>query len=555
MDKLNINNLLINFIFNNKISFFFYLLCTMVEYPVIYIYIPEYYGKVINSFKDKSQSSFLYFIKILTLLYIFSWITDGIIMLTMYFIIPKFTEYATGHIFEFIIDHYEHDFENIPMGEIISKIIKIPSILFEYIDVIKNEIIKYMFVFIGGFIHYYSVSNNSLLVYSIFVILNYIFMYVLYKYFNTLEIKGNAYQDKLYEVIVDCLNNMASIYTCNQESYEKDRFYTSTFVDYKHIMYKIRELYMAGNVVWGLTVIAMFISLNYILYSTYLKKEINAEKLVSSFIITFSIIRIFEKTERSSNSISTITSKIADTEQFFNSLDSIKQNKKEVKNTFKNGDIIIRNVYHKYDKDFVLDNINIQIQKGEKIAFIGQIGSGKTTMIKILIGFQPLLMGDITIGGVNINNISNEDIRKHIFYIPQKPKLFNRTLYENIIYGLKSPPSKTEILTILDDLKLDDIKTVFEPKMNELTGIEGNKLSGGQRQIVWLLRSFFRNTNIIIMDEPTAALDPDHKERIIHIIKKLSIGKTVIIVTHDKIDDSFRKIEFKSGKLISSSYF
>ena len=555
MDTLNINNLLIKFISNNKLSFLFYLLFTMIEYPLIYIYIPEFYGKVINSFKDKSQSSFVYFIKILTLLYIISWVCDGIVMLTMYFIIPEFTEYATGHIFEFIIDHYEHDFENIHMGEIITKIIKIPSILFEYIDVIKNEIIKYVFVFISGFIHYYSISNNSILVYSFFVVLNYIFMYVIYTKFHILELKSNKYHDKLYEVIVDCLNNMASIYTCNQESYEKDSFYTSTFVDYKQIMYKLRELYMTGNVIWGFVVIMMFISLNYILYTTYLKKEINAEKLISSFIITFSIIRIFEKTERCANSIATINSKILDIELFFNNLSSIDKNIKQINNTFKNGDIIIKNVYHKYDKDFVLDNINIQIQKGEKIAFVGQIGSGKTTMIKILIGFQPLLMGNITIGGININNISNEDIRKHIFYIPQKPKIFNRTLYENIIYGLKSPPSKTEILTILDDLKLDDIKTVFEPKMDELMGVEGNKLSGGQRQIVWLLRSFFRNTNIIIMDEPTASLDPEHKERIIHIIKKLSIGKTVIIVSHDNIDDSFRKIEFKSGKLISSSYF
>jgi ABC-type bacteriocin/lantibiotic exporter with double-glycine peptidase domain len=475
-------------------------------------------------------------------------------MLAMYYILPKFTEYATGHIFEYIIDHYEHDFDNIHMGEIISKIIKIPSILFEYIDVIKNEIIKYIFVFVGGFIHYYSVSKTSLLLYTLFVVLNYVFMYVLYKYFHKLDLKANKSQDTLYDVIVDCLNNMASIYTCNQETFEKDNFYTSTFADYKDIMYKTRELYMTGNVVWGFFVVLVFISLNYVLYKTYLKKEIDAEKLISSFIITFSIIRIFEKTERCSSNISSINSKISDTETFFNSLNN-RNNKKANTNTFKNGDIIISNVYHKYDKDFVLDNINIQIQKGEKIAFVGQIGSGKTTMIKILIGFQPLLMGNITIGGVNINNISNEDIRKHIFYIPQKPKLFNRTLYENIVYGLKKPPSKTEILTLLDDLKLDDIKKVFEPKMDELMGVEGNKLSGGQRQIVWLLRSFFRHTHIIIMDEPTASLDPENKERIIHIIKKLSIGKTVIIVSHDTIDDSFRKIEFKAGKLISSSYF
>jgi len=529
----------------------------MCEYPIHYIYIPDYYGKVINSFKDKTHSLFVYFVKILTLFYILEWISSGIVMLTVYYIIPQFTEYVTGCIFDFIIDHYELDFDNIHMGEILSKLIKLPTVLFDYIDVIKIEIMKNLFVFMSGFIHYYSISKSSLVLFSVCVIINYIYTYGMYLLFNDCELKSNIYQDKMYEALIDCLNNMATIYTCNQTEYEKERFHTSTIVDYKRIMYKIRELFMKGNVLWGGIIISMFIGLNYVLYNTYLKKEINTQQLVSTFIITYSIIRVFELAERNAHNISSIVSKIKDAELFFNNLSNVNKNIKQVKNTFKNGDIIISNVYHKYDKkyDFVLDNINIQIQKGEKIAFVGQIGSGKSTMIKMIMGFQPLLLGNITIAGVSVNNISNEDIRTHIFYIPQKPKLFNRTLYENIIYGLKKPPSKTEILTILDDLKLEDIKKVFEPKMDDLMGVEGNKLSGGQRQIVWLLRSFFRNTHIIIMDEPTASLDPENKERIVHIIKKLSIGKTVIIVSHDDIDDSFRKIEFKAGKLVSSSYF
>ena len=80
--------------------------------------------------------------------------------------------------------------------------------------------------------------------------------------------------------------------------------------------------------------------------------------------------------------------------------------------------------------------------KGENVAFVGQIGSGKSTMIKLLLGFQPLRMGHITIGGVEVNDISNKELRKYIFYIPQIPKLFNRTLYENIIYGIDTKPSK-----------------------------------------------------------------------------------------------------------------
>ena len=86
-------------------------------------------------------------------------------------------------------------------------------------------------------------------------------------------------------------------------------------------------------------------------------------------------------------------------------------------------------------------------------------------------------------------------------------------------------------------------------------GITGNNLSGGQRQMVWLLRSFYRPSRILVLDEPTASLDPANKEIMIRIIQRISIGKTVIIVSHDNIDSSFRKITLHKGRLIESSYF
>jgi ABC-type multidrug transport system fused ATPase/permease subunit len=556
MNKLNIHNLLIAFIKSNVVLFGLYFLFTLIQYPLHYIYTPEYYGKVINAFKDKNQNKFIYFIKILVGLYVVELILSGLVMTTLYFIIPKFTEYATGSIFEFIIDHYENDFENIPIGEILSKTIRMPNILFDYIDIIKNEFLKYIFVFISGFIHYYSVSKYSFFAYGGFIILNYVYIYVMYTLFNKYELKSNSLQDKMYELLIDCLNNLVSIYSFNQEEYEKKRFYTTSFINYKENMYKTKELYLKGDVVWSSVNVSIFVILNFLLYKAYKNKEIDAEKLISTFIITFSIIKIFDNSERCAYNISRVHSQIKDSESFFNTISkySVNPNKKSI-SRFKNGDIVIKDVYHKYNKDFVLEKINITIKKGEKIAFVGQIGSGKSTMIKLLLGFQPLLMGHISIGGVNINNIPNNEIRQNIFYIPQKPKLFNRTLYDNIVYGIKTPPSKEEILSILEDLNLTDLKNEFEERMDKLMGIEGNNLSGGQRQIVWLLRAFFRKSYILILDEPTSALDPENKNRLIHVIKKLTIGKTLIIVSHDQIDESFRKIEFKDGKLISNSYF
>ena len=555
METLNIHSLLLTFMKNNMFLFAIYFVFAFLQYPIHDIYIPDYYGKVINSFKDKN-SSFIFFFKMLVFLYILEWLFDGLVMVSLYYIVPDFTEYITGTMFEFIIDNYELDFENIPIGEILSKIIRIPNILFDYINIIKYDFLRYIFVFINGFIHYYGVSTNLSILYSFIIALNYIFIYIMYKNYNFYEMKSNYYQDNIYELLIDCLNNLTSIYAFNQEEVEKQNFYDKTYAKFKQILYAIKAVSFKGNVVWGITMVIVFISMNYVMYQSYLKKEITAEKAVSTFIITFSLIRMLENAEKISYGFSRIQCQIKDSENFFNNISRVNSNDNKTNTrTFKNGNIVYSHVYHKYGDEFVLENINLTIEKGENVAFIGQIGSGKSTMIKLLLGFQPLRMGHITIGGVDVNDISNKELRKYIFYIPQKPKLFNRTLYENIVYGLKKKPSKEDIIKLLDDLELNDLKVEFGQKMDLLVGVEGNKLSGGQRQIVWLLRSLFRPSYILVLDEPTASLDPENKKIMVSIIQKMSVGKTVIIVSHDDIDASFRKVKFNEGRMIENSYF
>jgi ABC-type multidrug transport system fused ATPase/permease subunit len=378
----------------------------------------------------------------------------------------------------------------------------------------------------------------------------------MYNLFLQNDLAKNVVQDKMYEALVDCFNNFSSVYTFNQQEYEIERFYNLSYLEYKLEVHKSWEMYIKSYIFWGFVTVSMFLVMNYIIYNDYKKKRIDSDTLISTFIITFSIIRLYEKAETSASKYADVFSKILDTEKFFNNISTYNFNSKKVGNeSFKNGDIVFKNVYHKYNDTFVLENINLTIKKGEKVAFVGHIGSGKTTMIKLILGFQPIVMGDIIIGDVNINNIPNKTLRREIFYIPQKPKLFNRTLYENIVYGLKKPPSGEDIIRLLKDLEMDDIAEIFNEKMNLSVGVDGNFISGGQRQMVWLLRSFYRQSRILIMDEPTASLDQKNKDLLIKIIKKISIGKTVIIVSHDTIDSAFRKIEFNKGRLSTTSYF
>jgi ABC-type multidrug transport system fused ATPase/permease subunit len=556
MELLDIHKLLITFIKENKLVFIFYFIVSLLLYPIHYIFIPKYYGYVINSFKDKKESKFIFMIKALIFFYILCWFLETSLLFLQYKIFPAFAEYATGTIFEFIIDHYELDFENIHTGEILSKIIRLPGILIQYMTVFGVEFFKEFFTLITAIYSYYNVSYLAVSVYIFYVIVNYTYTYFMFKIFLDNDIAKNNVQDKMYEALVDCFNNFSSVYAFNQQEYEIERFYTKSYVDYKLEVNKSWEIYIKSYIFWGFVTVSMFLVMNYIIYRDYKKKAIDTDMLISTFIITFSIVRLYEKAEGSSSKYSDIFSKIMDTEKFFNTISNYNFNGKKIcDSSFKNGNIVIKNVYHKYNNKFVLENINLTIKKGEKVAFVGHIGSGKTTLIKLILGFQPIVMGDIIIGDVNLNNVSNKDIRSEIFYIPQKPKLFNRTLYENIVYGLKKPPSAEDIIRLLKDLELNDIAEIFSEKMDMSVGVDGNFISGGQRQMVWLLRSFYRQSRILIMDEPTASLDQKNKDLLIKIIKRISIGKTVIIVSHDSIDSAFRKIEFNKGRLVTSSYF
>lgn len=556
MDLLNIHQLLYIFITKNKMLFIIYLILTVLLYPIHYVTIPDYYGMVINSFKDKKQNKFIYYIKVLFAAYIASWMLESAVLWAQYKIIPNFSEYATGSIFEFIMEHYELDFENIHTGEILSKIIRIPNILFEYIDVVRIEFLKELFVLFTAIYKFYTVSNTAVFTYLFYVVVNYIFIYTMFRVFSKYNVKTHKLQDRMYEYLVDCFNNLTSVYSFNQKEAEMDRFHNVTFKEYKDVMKENWLMFIRGDLFWGGVTVSMFVVMNYILYTTYLDKKIDSDKLVSMFIVTFSIVRLYEKSESSAKSIASVYGQIKDTEDFFNNISKFNKNENKTnKYKFRNGDIVFKNIYHKYDDKFVLENINITIEKGEKVALVGQIGSGKSTLIKLLLGFQKIEMGSIEIDGININDIPNENLRDNIFYIPQKPKLFNRSLYENIIYGLNKPPTKEEIVQLLKDLKLEDIALTFQEKMDEDCGVDGNSLSGGQRQIVWLLRSFYRNSRILVLDEPTASLDPKNKELMVSVIKKMSVGKTVIIVSHDNIDPMFRKIQLKNGRLVSSSYF
>jgi subfamily B ATP-binding cassette protein MsbA len=208
---------------------------------------------------------------------------------------------------------------------------------------------------------------------------------------------------------------------------------------------------------------------------------------------------------------------------------------------------------HNSAKEKLFDKLNLKIRPFEKIAMLGRVGSGKSSCSSLLSRIQTFQGGDIYINDMPITEIEINDLREKIVYIPQSPKLFNRTLWENISYGLDKTITPEYVLNFIKECGLDEIETLFRKRMNDKVGKGGSKMSGGQKQIIWIIRAILKDSKVIQLDEPTAALDPSSKQHIKKMIDIMSKNRTIILITHDMdMTQNFdRIITFEKGKIIS----
>ena len=196
------------------------------------------------------------------------------------------------------------------------------------------------------------------------------------------------------------------------------------------------------------------------------------------------------------------------------------------------GEYEFKNVYFKYDEDTpVLNGLDLKVKKGETIAFVGESGAGKTTIMNLIIGFNKATDGSLTIDGYDINDLDLHEYRKHISIVPQNTVLFSGTIRDNITYG-SSGVSEERLKEAISMARLDEVIDSLPNGVNTSIGEHGSKLSGGQRQRISIARAIIRNPSVIIFDEATSALDSETEREIQKAIETLSNGRTTFVVAH-----------------------
>lgn len=246
----------------------------------------------------------------------------------------------------------------------------------------------------------------------------------------------------------------------------------------------------------------------------------------------------------------------------FDSLESISEimystNIEDDKNKIKVGNIDGRvkfeNVnYHYPDSEqLVVKDFNLDVKQGECIAVVGSSGSGKTTIMNMIIGFLKPSSGKVYIDDKDITTLSLSDYRHNISVVPQNSILFSGSIKDNITYGLGGI-SNEKIREVAEMANLNEFVDELPNGLDTLIGERGSKLSGGQRQRITIARALIRNPKILILDEATSALDNISEYHVQKAISKLIKGRTTFIVAHrlSTIRDADRIVVMEQGECV-----
>lgn len=535
-------------------SYILYLI-TFISLPLQSVAMPHYYGEIINSLKDANLARSKYLFTVLLGIWILiQGFSIGISFVDNY-IVPKFHAYIRQYFFDLIVNRYNQNYQELKIGTILTKLIKLPWILDDITNQIQRFLITNSILIISNFVylfrHHYSLGFMYLGCIAVVFVMARL-------YFNTCNANIKKVEnlfDDCHEEIEDTLQNLLSIYTARKIPDEKSRI-----ADINEQTRK--EQYNAGicnrkfRIYFSIVNIFLFLALNYVAYRLYISGKIQVAALVSIFILNYTILGSLMGLYESSKDFMSLKSHVELIETFIAELPSnVDNNKKQKIPNPEKLEIIFKDVDYKPPTSEVkiLEKFNLRIYPRQKIALIGRSGNGKTSAINLILGVKQFQGGDIFINGMSIKDIDIDDLRKHIVYIPQHPKLFNRTLEENLLYGLPKEVKIEDIFKFMNDNGLTEIEKIFRSRLHEKVGKTGGNLSGGQRSLVWLLRAVMKPCSMIIGDEITQSLDEESTRHVSKMIDILSRDKTILVITHnlDMATTFDRIITMEKGKIIS----
>ena len=454
-------------------------------------------------------------------------------------LLTKLRQWMRHQLVKMLLLVNNENFSEINFSKLNSPINRISSVSF----MVFNDVITYLLpniTFLLMIANYF--LYNNLIFGSIFVIGNILLVLYLSFNWNNMLSHNEEYEKYVSDnegYLVEILNNIDKIIYRGQTTNEIDIFSgkTDKSIDTAFRFYSNTNFH--ATIMNIMVFIIMILSLWYLIQMT-ISKQIT----ITTFITFFTILLLYREKSL------TMIQQIPDFIEFLGRSDSVVkhfQNMAEdytqfmktnyVEKPLQFNKIRFENVDFKYKQgvSYVLKKFNKTLDLNDKIiGIVGLSGNGKSTIAKLIIKMYKAETGSIYIDDENITNIDGNYIRNHITYVNQNSKLFDRKIIENLLYGCYDLDICNKYLHII--MKYPKIKELYKNVdiHNKKAGLFGENLSGGQRQVVNLIGGLVMPSQIVILDEPTNALDMALKKEVIQMIADFKKYKKCIIITHDK---------------------
>ena len=570
MENHIITEYILDFLKENQFWIFITIITTLICNPIEMIVLSDLFSNFTGAINGLEYSKSITILLKIAGLSIF---VDSVYMISNYFdkiYYPLMEKFIRFRLIDVIFKNIEVNYEKEDISNHIIKTLKIPNTVTSFTGRFIYWVVTFVLtsVVILGYIIYLNpvIGSMTVLVFILFFILYY---YILLDTKNTSEKRENE-EKNLMSNIDDVLSNSISI-ICNKKIKDEKEYLTQ-----KHDIYDNAhetQLWSTSKGGYAMSVIVTLILVVYVyvILRLYKSKSIDSTSTIKVIIIMLFFVRYIKTASQQSILVIAEYGKLAENESNIRKLliddNSTHGNKTGVPIT---GHIEFKNVSFEYtknpeaidgsasigetrtaeDRKKTLDNVSFKIKPLDRVAIIGTNGSGKSTIIKLLSGFFKPTEGQVLFDGEDIQNIDREYLRSKLSIVSQKVVLFNRSVIDNICYATETP--KEEVVDILDRLKIMNVFKKLPQGLDTMAGSRGENLSGGQRQIIYLLRSYLSNKPITIMDEPTAAVDAFHKKYVAQMINEMSKKTTMIIVTHDsEFAATFPvKIFIESGRIV-----
>ncbi len=434
--------------------------------------------------------------------------------------------------YEYLLGHSYGFFTNNFVGSIVTRIRRYPAAYEKICDTIAFELsrtfLRILFVVTLLFV-WWPMLGMMMTVWCV-VYLGFVYIFSIYKL--KYDIQLAAHDTKTTGHLADTLTN-----NINLKLFTSHLAEMKSFKEITDKLYRLRRtswnLGNHANVLQGLAMVL----LNLVVMRTALGYYQQGTLTIGDFVMLQSFMgQIFDRLWEFSRSIRSIYEGLADASemtQMLNLQHEVVDTENPAELEVREGRIAFNNVSFAYEEEGaeVLKNFFLDIKPREKVALVGASGSGKSTVIKLLLRLKDLKDGEISIDDQDISQVSQVSLRGAISVVMQDSILFHRTLMENIRYGI-SNATEEQVINAAKAAHAHEFISKFPEGYKTLVGERGVKLSGGERQRVTIARAILKNAPILILDEATNSLDPESEWFIQDALDALMKNKTVIVIAH-----------------------